>query len=65
MALRWRRQRRLNAEGTGLYTRYPRQGERPEANLSFYQQVYFHNRTPVEQDVYEIGKDFPRIARSN
>jgi prolyl oligopeptidase len=53
-----------NADGTGLfYTRYPRQGERPEADLSFYQQVYFHKLgTPVEQDVYEIGKEFPRIA---
>ena len=31
------------ADGTGLfYTRYPRQGERAEADLSFYQQVYFH-----------------------
>ena len=32
-----------NADGTGIYyTRFPRQGERPEADLNFYQQVYFH-----------------------
>src|SRR4029079_7478465 len=32
-----------NAGGTGLfYTRYPRAGERPEADLDFWQQVYFH-----------------------
>src|SRR5437588_3578457 len=53
-----------NGDGTGLfYTRYPRKGERPEADLSFYQQVYFHKLgTPEEQDRYELGKDFPRIA---
>src|SRR5947208_2449015 len=30
-----------NADGTGIfYTRYPRKGERPDADRSFYQQVY-------------------------
>src|SRR5208337_2329845 len=53
-----------NADGSGFfYTRYPRPGERPEADLAFYQQVYFHKLgTPTEQDTYAIGKDFPRIA---
>ena len=32
-----------NADGTGVYyTRFPRKGERPDADLNFYQQVYFH-----------------------
>jgi prolyl oligopeptidase len=25
-----------------FYTRYPHAGERPEADLNFYQQIYFH-----------------------
>ena len=45
------------------YTRYPHQGERPEADLNFYQQVWFHRLgTPVSEDRLEVGKDFPRIA---
>ena len=45
------------------YTRYPRAGERPAEDLDFYVHVYFHNLgTPTEQDRYETGKDFPRIA---
>ena len=53
-----------NADGTGIYyTRFPRQGERPEADLNFYQQVYFHKLGTVDtEDIYSIGKDFPRIA---
>src|SRR5438067_3887177 len=53
-----------NADGTGIYyTRFPRQGERPEVDLNFYQQVYFHKLgTPDTDDTYSIGKDFPRIA---
>ncbi|HWH90332.1 MAG TPA: prolyl oligopeptidase family serine peptidase [Candidatus Binatia bacterium] len=53
-----------NADGTGIYyTRFPRKGERPEADLNFYQQVYFHKLgTPDTGDTYSIGKDFPRIA---
>lgn len=53
-----------NADGTGIfYTRYPMKGERPEADLHLYQQIYFHQLgTPVSQDRYEFGKDFPRIA---
>jgi prolyl oligopeptidase len=53
-----------NANGTGIYyTRFPRQGERPEADLNFYQQVYFHKLgTADTEDTYSIGKDFPRIA---
>jgi len=53
-----------NADGTGVYyTRFPRKGERPEADLNFYQQVYFHKLgMPETEDTYSIGKDFPRIA---
>ena len=53
-----------NADGTGVYyTRFPRKGERPDADLNFYQQVYFHKLgTSDNEDIYSIGKDFPRIA---
>ena len=53
-----------DADGTGIYyTRFPRKGERPEADLNFYQQVYFHKLgTADTDDSYCIGKDFPRIA---
>ena len=53
-----------DARGEGFYyTRYPRPGERPEADLDFYVQVYYHRLgTPESADRYEIGKDFPRIA---
>ena len=53
-----------DARGEGFYyTRYPRPGERPEADLDFYVQVYYHRLgTPDSSDRYEIGKDFPRIA---
>jgi len=52
------------ADGSGFYyTRYPREGERPPQDMSFYQQVWFHKiGTPPGQDRYEIGKEFPRIA---
>jgi prolyl oligopeptidase len=53
-----------NADGTGVYyTRFPREGERPHADLNFYQQIYFHKfGTPDTDDTYSLGKDFPRIA---
>jgi prolyl oligopeptidase len=53
-----------SSDGTGLfYTRYPRAGERAEADLDFYQQVYFHKLgTPESKDVYVLGKELPRIA---
>src|SRR5438874_6575486 len=53
-----------NADGNGVYyTRFPRKGERPDADLNFYQQVYFHKLgTHDTDDTYSIGKDFPRIA---
>jgi prolyl oligopeptidase len=53
-----------NADGTGIYyTRFPRKGERPDVDLNFYQQVYFHKLGTVDtEDTYSIGKDFPRIA---
>jgi prolyl oligopeptidase len=53
-----------NADGTGIfYTRFPRKGEKPDADLNFYQQVYFHKLgTADTEDAYSIGKEFPRIA---
>src|SRR5438552_4208594 len=53
-----------NADGSGIYyTRFPRKSERPEADLNFYQQIYFHKlETADTEDTYSIGKDFPRIA---
>lgn len=53
-----------NADGTGIYyTRFPRKGERPDADLNFYQQIYFHKLgTDDTDDTYSLGKDFPRIA---
>ena len=53
-----------NSDGTGVfYTRYPRAGERPEADLEFFQQLYFHKLgTPEAKDAYVLGKDLPRIA---
>jgi len=51
-------------DGKGIfYTRYPHAGERPDADLNFYQQIYFHRLgSPENTDVYSAGKDFPRIA---
>jgi len=56
-----------NADETGIYyTRFPRKGERPDADLNFYQQVYFHKIGANDsEDIYSIGKDFPRIAEIN
>src|SRR6201997_5158812 len=53
-----------NADDSGVfYTRFPRKSERPDADLNFYQQIYFHKLgTPDTKDTYSIGKDFPRIA---
>jgi prolyl oligopeptidase len=53
-----------NADGSGFYyTRYPRSGERPPADLNFYQQIYYHRLgTGTKQDTYSLGKEFPRIA---
>ncbi len=46
-----------------FYTRHPRGNERPLKDRGFYQQVYYHKLgTGTEDDCYEIGKDFPRIA---
>ncbi|MBA3484635.1 MAG: S9 family peptidase [Pirellulales bacterium] len=53
-------------DGSGFYyTRHPRDGERPAADMTFYQQVYFHKLgTPTAEDRYELGKDSPRIAET-
>ncbi len=55
------------AEGSAgfWYTRYPAAGERPEPDLPFFQEVWFHRLgTPVSEDRYETGREFPepRIA---
>ncbi len=51
-------------DGSGFYyTRYPRESERPREDMDFYQQVWFHRMgTSPDNDNYEIGRDFPRIA---
>ena len=53
-------------DGAGFYyTRHPRTGERPPADMNFYQQVYFHKLgTPTADDRYELGQDSPRIAET-
>jgi prolyl oligopeptidase len=60
-----------NGDSTGFwYTRYPRfgvnggPGERPAADMNFYQQVYFHKLgAPASQaDEYALGRELPRIA---
>ena len=55
-----------NADATGFwYTRYPHAGERGEADLNFYQQVYFHHLgAELSEDQYALGKEFPRIAET-
>jgi len=55
-----------NPDGSGFYyTRYPRPGERAAADLSFYQQVWFHRLgTPEARDHYELGAEFPKIAET-
>jgi prolyl oligopeptidase len=46
-----------------FYTRYPRPGERPAADLDFHQQVFLHRLgAPPESDAYVLGKELPRIA---
>ena len=51
-------------DGSGFYyTRYPGPGERPQEDLPFYQQVWFHRlHTSVQEDRRIIGEEFPRIA---
>jgi prolyl oligopeptidase len=53
-----------NADSSGFYyTRYPRSGERPPADLGFYQQLWFHRLgSDGKTDAYSLGKEFPRIA---
>lgn len=53
-----------NNDSSGFYyTRYPRDGERPAEDMHFYQQIYFHKLGDrPENDSYEVGKEFPRIA---
>jgi len=50
--------------GNGFYySRYPHPGERPDEDLRFYQQVYYHRLgTSFIDDTYAIGSEFPSIA---
>lgn len=54
------------ADDSGYYyTRYPHDGERPDEDMHFYQQVYLHLLgTEVKDDRYVIGAHFPRIAET-
>jgi len=56
-SLAWR------ADGKGFwYTRYPGP-DRPAEEQHFFQQVYFHLvGTDPAQDVFVLGKDFPKVA---
>jgi prolyl oligopeptidase len=52
-----------NEDASGFYyTRYPRTGERPPADMDFFQQVWFHPLGGAAPDSYSLGKEFPRIA---
>jgi prolyl oligopeptidase len=45
------------------YTRYPAPGEKPDAERDFWMQAWFHETgKPIASDVYEFGKDLPKIA---
>lgn len=49
--------------GGFFYTRYPRPGERPDADLPFYQQVWFHRLgTPTADDRYELGRGLAKTS---
>jgi prolyl oligopeptidase len=52
------------ADSSGFfYSRYPRKGERPAADMDFYTQVYFHKLGgPGVEDTFQTGKDYPKIA---
>ena len=48
-----------------LYTRYPREGERPAADLGLFQEVWLHRLgEPEAKDVYVLGRECadPRIS---
>lgn len=51
-------------DGEGFfYTRYPQRGERPDSELAFHQQIYYHTiGTSPKDDRYELGADLPSIA---
>lgn len=52
------------ADGSGFfYTRYPSKGERPDADLGFYQELWFHALgSDPKTDVPSLKKDLPKIA---
>jgi prolyl oligopeptidase len=48
-----------------LYTRYPRDGERPAGDLGFYQEIWVHHLgEPEAKDAYVLGRECadPRIS---
>jgi len=54
-----------NKDGTGFfYSRYPRDTDRPAADMDFYTHVYFHKiGTPTKADMHELGdgKEQPAV----
>ncbi len=53
-----------DADSRGFfYTRYPRDGERSQQDQNFFQQLWHRKLgTPLEDDQYELGRKFDRIA---
>jgi len=53
-----------NGDASGIYyTRYPHGGRAAGGDLPFYQQIYYHKLgTPIAEDTYVLGKEFPKIA---
>jgi prolyl oligopeptidase len=52
------------ADGQGFYhTRYPGPSVRAPVDRAFYQQIFHHRLgTAADDDVYALGREFPRIA---
>ncbi len=53
-------------DGSGLfYTRYPAPGERPGADLPFFEQIHHHRlHAEIASDTYVIGREFPRTGEA-
>lgn len=47
-----------------VYTRNPREGERPKEDMNVYTQIFHHKLgTATAKDSYELGKEFLRISQ--
>ncbi|MBI1797828.1 MAG: S9 family peptidase [Candidatus Eisenbacteria bacterium] len=55
-----------DAVGAGFYhTRYPAKGERPDADLDFWQQVYYHRLGTAQTDDRPVlTRELPKIAET-